>query len=306
MKAQQRKQLEQNELAAHLKRWWKGDPDGKSTGKPSPMFWAILGLIVLVGVLIFAWRYYADTAMRSRSELWCDFDLAAENTRLEQIMESNRGTPVALAAKAQMARGALQEGQDRLGSETYRTGAISNIEKAREWYEQLKKEAADDPQLQREAYLGMAKAEESLVGIPKEKNSQELRGSLDKARELYEETATKFPDTLQGKEAAKRAEEIKANKDKVLAFYQELNKTLTTTPPIIKLPDIKEPPPIPSLNPPTLPDNTTPKIDTPKPELAPLPSIVPLPPKTDTKPDSTPMPKADSTPPKADTKTPPK
>jgi hypothetical protein len=240
--------------------------------------------------------------MRSRSELWGDLDLAVENSKLEQIMEANRGTPAAWAARAQLARGALQEGLNGLGSETSRSGAIAKIEKARDWYGQLAKEATDDVELQREAMLGMAKAEESLIAIPKAENAQEMRGNLDKALDLYKQTASKFPDTLQGNEAAKRAKEIEANKDKVLAFYQNLNKALTVAPPpnVFTLPkgDSALPPfpPIdgPKINPPTI--GPLPDEPKPKPELAPLPHEDGKAPKPESKEGNAPAPRVEPLP----------
>ena len=168
MKAQQRKQLEKNELADRLVRWWRGDPEHKS--KSSPIWWAVLGLIALAVILYVAWHYYSQSALGKRSAAWADVDLATENSRLEELAEANRGTEPAWAAKAQLARAALQKGLDELGSEVLRSGAVANIEKARDWYGQLAKDATGDVELQREAALGMAKAEEALIGIPKAEN----------------------------------------------------------------------------------------------------------------------------------------
>jgi hypothetical protein len=295
MKAQQRKQLEKNELADRLVRWWRGDPEQKS--KSSPVWWAVLGLVALGVILYVAWHYYSQSALSKRSAAWADVDLATENSRLEEIAEANRGTEPAWAAKAQLARAALQKGLDELGSEVLRSGAVANIEKARDWYNQLAKDATSDVELRREAALGMAKAEEALIGIPKAENSQEMRGTLAKALELYKDAASKYGDSIQGKEAAKRATELEANRDKIVAFYTELNKSLSTlpAPPISKLPPEspyntdppKVPPNIPSGTPPIItPLPTEPK---PKTETAPQPrevtgtDIKPLP-KTETPP----------------------
>ena len=297
MKAQQRKQLEKNELADRLVRWWRGDPEHKS--KSSPIWWAVLGLIALAVILYVAWHYYSQSALGKRSAAWADVDLATENSRLEELAEANRGTEPAWAAKAQLARAALQKGLDELGSEVLRSGAVANIEKARDWYGQLAKDATGDVELQREAALGMAKAEEALIGIPKAENSQEMRGTLARALELYKDTASKYGDSIQGKEAAKRAAELEANKDKVDAFYTDLNKSLSTPPiqPITKLPPEPpyktEPPKVP---PPSIPGSTpsiiTPLPTDPKPktETAPPPREVP---GTDIKP----LPKTDTPPP---------
>jgi hypothetical protein len=266
MKAQQRKQMEKNELADRLVRWWKGDPNKQS--KSSPLFWAVLGLIALGVIIYIAWHYYSQSALRSRSAAWADVELASENSKLEEIAEAHRGTEPAWAAKAQLARGALQKGLDELGSEVLRSGAVANIEKARDWYSQLAKDATGDLELQREAALGMAKAEEALVGIPKAENSQEMRGTLSKALELYKDAASKYPDSIQGKEASKRAAEIEANKDKIEAFYADLNKSLAVPPKptIFELP--KE-----SARKPELPDVKSPTVPSPPPSLiSPLPN----------------------------------
>jgi hypothetical protein len=296
MKAQQRKQLEKNELADRLVRWWRGDPEHKS--KSSPIWWAVLGLIALAVILYVAWHYYSKSALEKRSIAWADVDLATENSKLEEIAENNRGTEPAWAAKAQLARAALQKGLDELGSDALRSGAVANIEKARDWYGQLAKDATGDIELQREAALGMAKAEEALIGIPKAENSQEMRGTVAKALELYKEVSSKYADSIQGKEAAKRTAEIEANKDKIEAFYTELNKSLSTPPamPITKLPSespYKEPPKVP---PPSIPTGTPPIIaplptePKPKTEVAPAPKEVP---GTDIKP----LPKPETPPP---------
>src|SRR5579864_639164 len=241
MKAQQRKQLEKNELADRLVRWWRGDPEHKS--KSSPIWWAVLGLVALGVILYVAWHYYSKSALDKRSAAWADVDLASENSKLEEIVEANRGTEPAWAAKAQLAHAALQKGLDELGSEPLRSGAVANVEKSRDWYGQLAKDATGDVELQREAALGMAKAEEALIGIPKAENSQEMRGTVAKAVELYKDVSSKYPDSIQAKEAAKRAAELEANKEKIEAFYAELNKSLSTppAPPLTKLPS--EPPP---------------------------------------------------------------
>src|SRR5262249_43659449 len=99
MKAEQRKQLEQNELAARLSQWWKGASDKKSS-----IWWLVLGVAALAVVLYFAWRYYADASYKHRSELWREFDQAAEISQLEQIIDANKGTSIERAAKVQLAR----------------------------------------------------------------------------------------------------------------------------------------------------------------------------------------------------------
>src|SRR5260370_37814206 len=112
MKAEHRKQLEQNELAGGLKRWWKG-----SEGQPSGGIWAVLGAVVLLVIGYFAWRYFADTAFKNLSLQWMELDQSAANSDLEKLIDGAKGSPGARAAKAQLARGKLQYGLDKLGSE---------------------------------------------------------------------------------------------------------------------------------------------------------------------------------------------
>src|SRR5262249_37456984 len=122
--------------------------------------------------------------------------------------------------------------------------------------------------------------------------------------ELYEAVAAKFPDTPQGKEAADRAKDIRDNKQKILAFYDELSKSIANArqlksetpkpePPKLDIPKLSDPtqpikpidapkndsakPPPPSAEPPLKvvdppkKETPAPKNDAAKPEPAPSP-----------------------------------
>jgi hypothetical protein len=288
MKAEQRKQLEKNELASHLDRLWKGAEGAKS----SSTVWVVVGAVVLVGVLIFAWRYYASESQKNRSSLWRQIEQATTEKDLEPIIEGNRGTAVARAAKAQLARILMSEHLDKLSSQFQRKDAIVGVQKARDLLDQVIKESADDKQLLREALLSRAKAEEVLVGIPKDDNSSESSGNLDTALTFYQETADKFADSPQGKEAAERAKEIRDNKPRIQKFYEDLNTHFRKT-------DISKPPepPAPELTPiaPPLPNDP----------LPPLPKPVEPPAKTTPMPTLPPPPKTEEPKPKTDPKTDP-
>lgn len=287
MKADHRKQLEKNELASHLDRLWKGAGDVKSNST----IWVIVGVVALVAVLIFAWQYYSGASTKNRASQWRQIEQATDTKDLEAIIENNKGTLLATAAKAQIARIELNNGLNNLGNESQRETAIANIEKARELYAQVHAEAKDEKQLQREAMLAEAKAEESLVGIPKGDNPSEMRGNLDKALQTYEETASTFPDTPQGKEAAARAKEIKENKQKILQFYVDLGKRFAKTElPKLEAPDFKPGsngplPPLVIPEPPaktdTPPKTTTPLLAPPKTDAPKADSAKPAPPKTE-------------------------
>jgi hypothetical protein len=220
MKADQRKQLEKNELVDRLTHWWKGTGEART----SQTFWVALGAIVLVAVLYFAWRYYSDTTQKNRAAVWKQIEEATTADELQTIAEANRGTTVGRAAKAQLARLTLNQGLGNLPTDVKRSKAIGDVERARELYRELTTESKGDALLQRESMLASAKAEEALVGIPKSDAPSESRGSLDKALELYEQTAQQFAESPQGKDAAERAKEIRENKQKIQQFYEDLNK----------------------------------------------------------------------------------
>jgi tetratricopeptide (TPR) repeat protein len=246
MKADHRKQLEKNELADRLAHWWKGTGETRS----SSTFWVVLGAIVLIAVLFFAWRYYSETQEIKRSTVWKQIEQATNVEELQGIVEANRGTTVGRAAKAELARVLLNDGLNNLPTEIKREKAIADIDRARGLYTELIQESKGDVVLQPEAMVAAAKAEEALIAIPKKDNASESRGNLDKALELYEQASRDFPDTPRGKEAAERAKDIRENKQKIQQFYDDLNKRYTRAeppppPPVptLKEPTLKEPPP---------------------------------------------------------------
>jgi hypothetical protein len=87
--------------------------------------------------------------------------------------------------------------------------------------------SGDAPLLAQEAMMGAAKAEETLIGVPKEDNPSEFRGTLERAIELYQKLAETYPDSFQGKAAAKRVKELQEKGPQIQAFYVELNKRLS-------------------------------------------------------------------------------
>ena len=105
-----------------------------------------------------------------------------------------------------------------------RDKAMEDLEEARTLYERLIPECGDDPLLKQEALFGAAQAEEALVGVPKDGNTETSLGSLDKAAKLYGQLAKEAPDSFLGKQAAARAKQLEENKADVQKFYTELNK----------------------------------------------------------------------------------
>jgi hypothetical protein len=133
-----------------------------------------------------------------------------------------------------MARLMLKQGLDTLGSDQRRAEAIDNIENAKTAYEEAIPQCSDAPLLAQEAMMGAAKAEESLMGIPKADSPGEMRGTLERALELYQKLADTYPDSFQGKAASQRAQELRDKGADIQKFYTELNQSFITprfTPP---------------------------------------------------------------------------
>jgi tetratricopeptide (TPR) repeat protein len=213
-------------LADRMGRLVQGMKSGpKST---SAVVWVIA--VVAVGVFV-AW-YFATGAPASRSQTWVKLenDLTREDDQqrlddLRKVAEENPGTVPARVARFQRARLLLQaRGLEVLYSDQ-RASAIQSLEEARRLYKELAQECIDNTVLRQEALLGLARAEEALVGIPKEDNAEDSRGDLDQALKDYEQYLTiANPDSVVGKDVKKHVEELEKNRQDVVAFYTEMNR----------------------------------------------------------------------------------
>ncbi len=222
MKAEHRKELQTNVLADSLGRLVKNVKSG--TTSSSLIYWIVAAVVLLA---IIAWYLYSGYSSRSRSELWTKLDVAAGTANLpelEAIAEQSRGSAAGRTARFQVARIRLEEGLNSLGSEQRRAEALDNVEKARELYAQLIADTNDAPLLRQEAMMGVAKAEETLIGIPKADGSAEMRGTVAQALKYYEDLSNATPETFQTQAAKQRAQQLRDNGPQVENFYTELNK----------------------------------------------------------------------------------
>ena len=228
MKAEERKQLERNELAVRLNNVWQGLTSNSTT---VTVIWAVilLGLVALIG-----YRYYARSSSETRSELWARLDRAAEVSDLEKMAKDHHDSEAGRIAEFHLCRFQFQDALTRLAGPTNdeRLKAAEEIEKARDRYAELVKESKNEPLLTQEGMIAVAKAEEVLAGVPQEKNPTAMRGSLDKALEAYEQ-------------AAKRASEIRDHRVQIEAFYLSLSKVQGKT----ETPALPVPAPTPSPSP---------------------------------------------------------
>jgi hypothetical protein len=223
MKAEKRHQLQRNALADGVGRLLQGMKSGPT--KRSTLIWV---LVVLALGTIVLWQYGAHATLTQYSELWSEVNKDSHNTstdlkKLQEFANANQANFPGRTARFEVTRVTLQKGQNELRDFVGRAKAVDSLNDARKWYGKLAGECADAPLLAQEAMMGVAQAEESLVGTPNPDNTAEIF-DLTRALESYQRLALKFPDSYLGKIADRRAEEIKNNFTGVEKFYNDLNE----------------------------------------------------------------------------------
>jgi hypothetical protein len=250
MKAEERKHLKENELASRLGSAWQTIASGSTV---NTIIWGVilLGLVLAVG-----WRYYADSAYRTRSALWTELANATSEEALQQIIKDHPGTITARIARFHLARFLMQDSLARLAGPNSedRKKAADALDKVRTLYGELAREPNDEPTLTQEAMMGVAKAEETLASVPKANSEREVRGSIEEAIKAYRALADKYPDSFLGKQADKRARELTDHRTQVEAFYITLTKEHGKPPPLPTPPPLPVPPPPAIPSGPTLPE----------------------------------------------------
>jgi len=212
MKAEHRKELHTNALADRLGRLINGFKEGLQA-RPSNTALLIWGGIFVAVVLFIGWKIYANARARSRSADWLQLDEASNFADLEKIADTNPGSQPTRIARFQMARVYLRRGMENFVSSSFdgRKDALADLNEAAKLYGELANEVKDNPVLIQEALLGVAKVKEAL-------------DDLDAALAAYDQLVSRYPDSVNGKEAAERAKKLRDNKDQVSTFYRELDK----------------------------------------------------------------------------------
>jgi len=219
MKAEERKHLQRNELETRLKSAWSGM---NSTSKTSNRVWTA---ILAVFTLIILYALYARYRTSSQSDLWVRLDIAPDVPALEKIVkEFGRTTQGEIArfhiARIKSAEGMLQIGKPGNGDE--RVAAANALEESRTVYGELTNVTSLPSEMTAEAFVQLGRLEEILASVPTANDPAKMRGSLDAAKNYYEQLIAKFPNCFFATEATKRVEDIKAHK----ADIESLNKTL--------------------------------------------------------------------------------
>jgi hypothetical protein len=204
MKAEERKVLQKNDLAAGIERLMAGVTEGPS--RNTVMYVTLtVAAVALVVALVWTWKYFANQSRVADADRWEELNrLNTANAWSVNVAEyqrfiedkNNAGTAQARQARFELARYWSQFDRD-LGSRfrDRQENAMNNVKKARDLYRDLAKESGDVPAQLQEALMGVAKGNEAL-------------GQIDEARTNYEKLAKDYPQTVYGKAAAKQLERI--------------------------------------------------------------------------------------------------
>jgi hypothetical protein len=190
-------------------------------------------VVLAVGTYLF-WQIAASATQSNYSALWARVDAATHKDRLEgatelrEIVRENAATLPGRTARFAIARELFKQGQEHLTA-SERKGAAEPIKSARLLYEELAGQCADSPLLLQEALMGIAKADEALVGIT---TPDDPKKDLEKALASYRRLADQYPNSVLGKAAAERVQELESNLDQVAKFYEGLKQAAgPSTPP---------------------------------------------------------------------------
>jgi hypothetical protein len=226
MKSEERKENQTNALRV----WLEGTAE-RLKGRTA---YALGGSIVLVVAVVGLYLYWLSGQKNEKAQRFVNLYNADSVEKLDQITKA--GPPdsnVAAFARLQKARLALfRDGIEKLGnldSDEFRA-AVVHIEEGRKLYKDIVNDLKTEPALLQEAWISCAKAEESLLGVPKSKESTEYLGSYDDMLKDYDNAAAINPGSEVSKGYAATAAKLRDDKEKIVAFYTRLNQLRTVAP----------------------------------------------------------------------------
>jgi hypothetical protein len=222
MKADERKEIETNKLRAWLSRM-----KTKMQGRSLYVFVGTLILIVAVGAIIWFWRSSVAAADSTR---WIEFRAAMdadEPKKYQEIIDAEKHSDkvtVKLAKFMKARRIMYGDGMDQLGSPNARdrTTALEKVEEGRKLYEEVAGELTDYPVLQQEAWLSCAKAEETLLGIPRANDDKAMRGDFNRMIEYLKKAAAINAGSDASKNYDNKIATRSAQQQEIVTFYQRL------------------------------------------------------------------------------------
>jgi hypothetical protein len=209
MKAEERKVLQKNDLAAGIEKLMSGVTEGPS--KNTVMYTVLtIVAIALVVTMIWTWKYFANQSEVADADRWEELNrinstnawsVNADDLKRFAEDKNNVGTAQARVARFELARFWSQSDRDLANSfPDRRNDAITNVKKGRDLYVELIEDAREVPDQVQEALMGAAKGSETL-------------GDIDQARKYYERLNKDYPQSSYGKNAAKQLDRLNNSKD---------------------------------------------------------------------------------------------
>jgi hypothetical protein len=169
-----------------------------------PSFWILVGgsvaAVVTVAWLV-SWLFSAPSQV---GQGWQEMILASSTEDFQRLAETQAETAVGPWAALQVATARYRDAFNRLPADRDSAGPI--LEQALEGFREVEREAKDNPMIRRLAMVGIAR-------------SLETQDQLPEAIAAYQAVAKEWPDSLDGKSAAKRAAQLKD--PEVIAFYRK-------------------------------------------------------------------------------------
>jgi hypothetical protein len=210
-------ELEKNVLAEKITTGWDKFKQGKLIS------YRVMALSLLAVTAVGLYLYIRSGKRTEASARWVAMESASSVEALADLAAKYPNTPVGNLANLHVARYKLADGgvNDLTTRDQARQKkAVENIESARDLFEQLVGAFKDDKVLRAESVLGRAKAEAALIGIYKEGNTGDYRGSPKVLGEWLDRLATEAAGTPWGEDAQKMAAALKGGAADELARVQ--------------------------------------------------------------------------------------
>ncbi len=187
-------------------------------------------LLFAVGIAV-AFNYYISGQNTADSILWNDVEQEGDLVKLMDFAEKHRGEMVGNIATLRIARIELNtNGLLELGTWDGKRmkAAIESIVSARKRYLDIVDKLGKAKEFQIEAWLGAAKAEETLLGItPTDKPNDPYLGKADQAI-IYYKKALQLMDenSVEAKQLKEKIVDFEKNKDSFTDKYVRLYKSI--------------------------------------------------------------------------------
>jgi hypothetical protein len=228
MKAEHRKELQTNTLAASMGRLVQ---QIKKKPQRRTVLWITLAAVVLV--VIVGYFFIRSNQKKRDSELWTYLEVSSPEAARVLATEWRDSNP-GVAARFQQGYLYLWEfGIKRLPQRQLQAEGASPgdfIRAAKRVFEELAEETKDDSILASEALYSVAVAQEALA-VRELKDlkaegemARDLSNALDEAARLYKKVEDRYPETARAKEAAKRRKQLdgKDTRPEIMDFYTHL------------------------------------------------------------------------------------